>query len=86
MERRSMFAIFGVGAAAPAIADEKPANGQCPVCGTMAEPYKGEPVSYTINCTTGFSPTCTFEPIYIESGPRITRCAKCNAAFWQESE
>ena len=64
----------------------RPLPNQCPVCGTMAEPYKGEPVTYVIKCTHGLSPTCTFEPVYIASDPRIVRCAHCNAAFWQDSE
>lgn len=56
--------------------DDKPANGECPVCGTMAEPrfipYDKDP-SYR----------AVFEILY-RSKP--VRCAHCNAAFWQDSE
>jgi hypothetical protein len=47
-------------------------NGQCPVCGTMADAYK-RPMR---------------APKMIPDGPieRVVRCRRCNAAFFQNSE
>ena len=63
-------------------------NGQCPVCGTMAEPIKWHLASYSNKAcdpprTDGLA--CV-EPNYLDPGPQIRRCKRCNAAFWQDAE
>ena len=65
----------------------KPAlNNQCPVCGTMAKPYSGKR-AYELPFCEGaqqFPPP----PGACDELPRqrITRCLRCTAAFWQDSE
>lgn len=60
----------------------------CPVCGTMAAPYRRPRFpGVAINCSGPADHfTCT-EPGE-EYGPteRLTRCRICNAAFWQDAE
>lgn len=76
----------------------KPANGECPVCGTMAPTYRRMMVSM------GFMAKCKPTPGYRADdvrtwvvqceevkdwdGPqsRTVRCAHCSAAFWQDAE
>jgi uncharacterized protein with PIN domain len=50
-------------------------NNQCPVCGTMAEPY------------THFRSIQNATPEHAAYGEsaHLTRCWTCNAAFWQDS-
>ena len=54
-------------------------NNQCPVCGTMAKPYKfnGVDCGGAIG-KLGINDSC--------SAINLTRCARCNNAFWQEAE
>ena len=52
---------------------EPPLNRQCPVCGTMAEAYKVD-MFY-----------CDGEECFPPKA-RITRCARCNNAFWIDAE
>ena len=67
----------------------KPHNNQCPVCGTMAKPYSGKR-AYTEPWCIGsghqFPPTKEMMA-ECEDPPRqrITRCLRCNAAFWQDA-
>jgi len=68
------------------------ANNECPVCGTMAEPWsrpihrKGEMMP------TICEPHCLSMIQYYDKdtpyGPteRITRCRTCNLAFWHDAE
>lgn len=49
-------------------------NGQCPVCGTMAAPFK-----HTI------SDTGHFEDATDNGFSKLMRCVRCNAAFWQDA-
>ena len=69
----------------------KPAlNNQCPVCGTMAKPYRGKRAYSEPWCEGGpqqFPPTKEMLA-QCEDLPRqrITRCLRCSAAFWQNSE
>ena len=99
MKRRNLFAaMFGIGAAsaqqwkecAPSkesrfiCSDEtKPAlNGQCPACGTMAEPFK----AYIPQAGISFGNSGDYLRAIWYKEPRITRCIRCNAAFWQDAE
>ena len=50
--------------------DKKPLNNQCPVCGTMADAYHSEG-----------SPVA----LRYEAHQNLIRCARCNAAFWQDA-
>lgn len=101
--------LFGAGAARaqqwkePALgcttiwcSDRKPAlNGQCPVCGTMAEPYdrkalvpKGamaaDGVCFVGTLATGIQHVpCSIDDVPVS---RSVRCKRCNAAFWQDAE
>ncbi len=76
-------------------------NNQCPVCGTIAEPYvrqmydenhglamncKGNPNADKNDPSTWWA-TCD-PPKMVAVGPmeRMTRCKRCNAAFWQDAE
>ena len=64
--------VFGCGKAKP---------DQCPVCGTMAEPYKRvSEFGYTRK-------DGRFVPGYYPDGPdeRTTRCKRCNSAFYQDA-
>jgi uncharacterized protein with PIN domain len=52
----------------------KPKNGQCPVCGTQAKPWKIENGMITDSHSHAF-------------GTReLIRCAHCSNAFWQDAE
>ena len=64
--------------------DRKGVNNQCPVCGTMAEPYKPD----TRFCGDYFSgqPQATLGLPGCEPKMSITRCKRCNCAFWQDAE
>lgn len=68
-------------------------NNQCPVCGTLAAPYV-RPLTdknggFMRNCKPAgeFLVSCD-PPQLTPSGPpeRVTRCKRCNAAFWQDAE
>jgi hypothetical protein len=61
----------------------KALNNQCPVCGTMAEPFPSDRVG--CGYTTGGIPSL----IHYDMGGyvgRITACEHCRAAFWQQAE
>ncbi len=59
---------------------ERLKNGECPVCGTMAEDFRLQGTQY--------HPTIFLNEKTDDKGKskweRIVRCAKCNAAFWQD--
>jgi hypothetical protein len=60
------------------IAGYKPARAnQCPVCGTMAEPFKAQQQGHAV---------VTFKPGGPSKVEQVTRCLRCNAAFWQDGE
>lgn len=69
----------------------KPKNGECPVCGTVADKYPAR--QELKNChgpsdilpTSGDSNVLVCDPVYI-SGERVVRCAFCNCAFFQDGE
>jgi hypothetical protein len=50
-------------------------NNQCPVCGTMAEPYRRDGDGNVISGWVGS----------IALSINLTRCKRCNAAFWQDA-
>lgn len=65
-----------------------PANGECPVCGTMAPPNrsirfcggpKDKKESWPGNTLTACFPE---DPSYIS----LIRCSQCNVAFYQDGE
>lgn len=59
----------------------KAKNNQCPVCGTIAEPYKADTRfcgDYNIGQQEYALGMSGCDPKHI-----VTRCMKCNAAFWQ---
>ena len=53
-------------------------NNQCPVCGTMAKPYRRMGMSLT--------GTVRIDPPGDMPKHNLARCLRCNAAFWQNSE
>lgn len=63
---------------------KKPLNNQCPVCGTMAQPYHPD-IRYCGDYNIGQQPTALgmagCEPKSI-----MCRCLRCNASFWQDEE
>lgn len=59
----------------------KPANDQCPVCGTMAPARKDQ----TVRDKFGAPVTIRLPEGGGEVLCWITRCTHCNAAFWQDS-
>jgi hypothetical protein len=62
----------------------KPENNQCPVCGTMAEPYRTLTEVCNKRTATAWFPEW---PTCVELGdPRLTRCSRCNAAFFQDAQ
>lgn len=61
----------------------KPANGECPVCGTMRT-EKIAPSNSPCNGSTGSNTDClTITNMKVSA---MVRCSFCNAAFWQDSE
>ena len=68
----------------------KALNNQCPVCGTMAKPYKANPPCGTFFDKQGNLKSYNSQVIcgddYKTSPENLTRCLRCNAAFWQDSE
>lgn len=59
----------------------EPKPNQCPVCGTMAEPYKRE-----LDCVGMDVEKGRYVPLPCGPADRVTRCKRCNAAFWQDAE
>lgn len=53
----------------------KPLNNQCPVCGEMAEPFRREGGKIVSGWIGKLGETIN-----------LTRCKRCNAAFWQDVE
>jgi hypothetical protein len=73
---------------------EKPKPNQCPVCGTMAEPYVRPTESEYFDTDTCIADqgnpsfaVCRQPSKMRRVGPdeRVTRCKRCNAAFWQDA-
>ena len=74
----------------------KPANGECPVCGTMAEPFKPKPIDTTLGQPRSFRFKSVHGRIWIVDGTpldsdttpksRTVTCAHCRVLFEQESE
>jgi hypothetical protein len=59
-------------------ASNKPANNQCPTCGTMAKAYyEIDPGGSICSDANGISPC---------KAQNLARCKHCNAAFWQDAE
>lgn len=75
--------------------DKKPLNNQCPVCGTMAAPFHRDLVvnglkfrEWEQRNAGGDFQKWAKENGGIPTGPveNLTRCARCNAAFWQDAQ
>lgn len=66
----------------------KPKNGECPVCGTMADPFTAIRVSRMKQCDPPRMDglICVEPGDAMESTTRLKRCRTCNAAFWQDEE
>lgn len=65
---------------------KKPANGECPACGTMAGPYIRKPGTGAPSTCAGEYPKLPGNP-YCEVWPTITvRCEHCSCRFDQDSE
>jgi hypothetical protein len=71
-----------------------PTPNQCPVCGTMAEPYVRPTESEYFDTDTCIADqgnpsfaVCRQPSKMRRVGPdeRVTRCKRCNAAFWQDA-
>ena len=75
------------------VVNSKALNNQCPVCGTMAEPFRCDP-QYSITQTdvrlSGRDIVLLSAGKSSDKPPkmpsRLVRCARCNAAFWQDAE
>jgi hypothetical protein len=93
---RNLLWLFGFGVAAKAQQWKEPIvenhlwtgqnkaklNNQCPVCGTMAPVYKPDRrwcADYAGLTPNTNAPGC-------DGNQNLTRCAHCNAAFWQDAE
>ena len=69
--------------------ERRPFKDQCPVCGLVAEPYNGE--QDRKDCHELVNAYTKMDQHAAEKYPcdgvrqRITRCQRCNAAFWQDS-
>lgn len=74
------------------LGENHPLNNQCPVCGTMAKPYfrllnyyagmkNCKPDSKSSVFSLCDAPTERIGPM-----EQITRCLRCNNAFWQDAE
>src|ERR1019366_10095638 len=69
-------------------------NNKCPVCGAIADPYHiqrreiGLRMKPCVPPPPKDSPVACGDTIYDESAPkeRLVRCARCNAAFFQDEE
>lgn len=80
MKRRSLLMA--------AAATAKPVNNKCPVCGTMAEPFRSS-ASYESNCRSVIDFNSGRARLMCDKATapeNLTRCLNCNNAFWQEAE
>jgi len=62
----------------------KPANGECPVCGTMAEPHGPTTVTTWKNIANFGGPSIPAEETI--RSPRFVACTHCRVLFQQEAE
>ena len=67
----------------PAWKTGKAINNQCPVCGTMAEPYVYRDAGHLINCDHPRPGLVCVAPLQTSS--RTVRCQRCNARFDQDA-
>jgi hypothetical protein len=76
-----------------------PLNNQCPVCGTMAEPYHPTELKrvfipcpktalYFDKTGSGLCEDWKLFPVEgsVAGMQRLNRCKRCNCAFWQDAE
>ena len=68
------------------LAAGKVLNNQCPVCGTMAKPYKVTPQCEKSHMKPGGGNTVrVICDAYYPLGVALIRCERCNAAFYQDA-
>jgi|ERR1017187_9625201 hypothetical protein len=67
----------------PLMEGAKPKPNQCPACGTMAKPY--HPVTTYCGDYSSGQPMSALGLAGCEPKMSITRCKRCNAAFWQDA-
>jgi hypothetical protein len=69
---------------------KKPANGECPVCGTMAEAFNPvKETASTFRCIPqgdGNSADCRWRDTDVTPTSRTVTCAHCRVHFEQEAE
>ena len=69
--------------------DTKPLNNQCPVCGTMAKEYHQPTLPIHNNCHSvrddATITECDTLDVKYGQIDLITRCKRCNNAFYQEA-
>ena len=70
----------------------KRANNECPVCGTVASPYKRQPQPNCGDITLISVDLATSKLVYKSACEKpdkvpanLTRCNHCNNAFWQDA-
>ena len=60
---------------------------QCPACGAMAKPWR---VEHEKTLSSGWMGALAWGPGVkrerLEDAANLTRCSRCNAAFWQDAE
>jgi hypothetical protein len=72
------------------LATGKVLNNQCPVCGTMAEPFETKRIIWSYIVKPCVPPekdshiACTEANYGPDPGANLIRCKRCNAAFWQD--
>lgn len=64
--------------------NRKPENGECPVCGTMAQPMKKAHVVRKGVCVNDKYKEVDCMEAWIDS--RMWRCKRCNCMFGQDAE
>lgn len=57
------------------LGENHPLNNQCPVCGTMVKPFHNPTICISSSGSVACGPNQT-----------VTRCLRCNSAFWQDAE
>ncbi len=67
--------VMGAGHGAADWESGKALNNQCPTCRTMADSFHNPPLCAGMK-----------GPVPCSPDERVTRCKRCNAAFWQDAE
>jgi hypothetical protein len=82
--------VFGVARAQqsePAWRSGSALNNQCPQCGSMADPYRPHDAGHLIDCSHPKPGQVCVAPVRaVQPSFRVTRCQRCNDAFFQDTE